>query len=129
MEPQKTKAPEEEVSRESMSLPIQVIWGGGYKSYEEEDTESFTPLHPLLCAPHQALLLASDSSFSFQFAFDRAFSPVHRTKPPARKQNTDANPTPAKHPGALYFQHVTALVHATAFGDEERPPEQATGKI
>jgi hypothetical protein len=25
MEPQKTKAPEEEVSRESMSLPIQVI--------------------------------------------------------------------------------------------------------
>eukprot|EP00802_Teleaulax_amphioxeia_P021069 Tamp_21395.p1 GENE.Tamp_21395~~Tamp_21395.p1 ORF type:complete len:128 (-),score=18.64 Tamp_21395:188-571(-) len=50
---------------------------------------------------------------------------VQRTKASGWVQNTEDNAPPAKRPGALYFQHMTALVHATAFGDEESPAAQS----
>ena len=47
---------------------------------------------------------------------------VVQTRPSGWNHTHQPNLPPEKRPGALYMQHVTALVHATTFGDEESPP-------
>jgi len=45
---------------------------------------------------------------------------VQKTKDSGWLHDRHPNTPPEKLPGALYLQHVTALVHASSFGDQER---------
>jgi hypothetical protein len=47
---------------------------------------------------------------------------VNQTRASGWQTERQANLPPAKRAGALYMQHATAVVHASAFGDEEAPP-------